>query len=76
MIDQYSQTWKEIEAWAETRLQKARNERERQGVEQRQMDHLLGSIFVLKDLLRLPERKEHQPEVETRNWGIPPLGDS
>jgi hypothetical protein len=63
MVDRYSETWRDVAAWAAPRLESARAELESPNVDDARARYLRGRIAALKELLALPDA-EDQPAVD------------
>ena len=74
IIEPSNPTWVTVREWAEGNLKALRDMRERPGADKHELDLLLGSINILKDLLGLPtEIKQHRSHeaVQGDDFGIP-----
>jgi hypothetical protein len=64
MVDRYSETWRDVAAWAAPLLASARAELESPNVSDDRARYLRGRIATLKELLALPDAAEDQPAVD------------
>ncbi len=62
MIDRNTETWKEVEGWANTALKAARLKLETPAQEEKEYDVERGKIEILKTLISLTDDK---PEIPT-----------
>ena len=70
MIDKHSDTWREIKAWAETRLSIASGRIEVLGVGPDETENLRGAIAVVRELLALPDEPEQRVIETTEDYGF------
>ena len=70
MIDKHSETWREVSAWAEAELSKARERIETPGVFPEETENLRGRIDNLRQLLALQDEPEQRVIEKTEDYGF------
>lgn len=63
MIDEHSETWRAVKAWAEAYLGRACTYLETPGADVVKTENARGQILALRALLRLPEPKPEIPAI-------------
>ena len=70
MIDKHSDTWREIAAWARTRLSNASERIETLGVEAAETENLRGRIHVVRELLAMQDEPEQRVVEAAEDYGF------
>ena len=70
MINKHSATWREVAAWAETELAKARERIESVGVDLHETESLRGRIAVLRETLALVDAPEQRVVEQVVGYGF------
>ena len=70
MIDKHSATWREIAAWAHTRLASASERIETLGVKQDETENLRGRIHELRELLAMQDEPEQRVIEKPEDYGF------
>ena len=76
MIDRHSATWREIAAWTEGALSKARERIETPGISPEETERLRGQILTLRLLLGMPDGPPERVIETAEDYGFQSADDA